>query len=450
MITDTPRGALDALYREIFDRGVRYCLPSAVLEWTGSVEPATAQLTLSSQRDRRLALEWLGGTYALEQPGRSLTDNEIKLLRSIGLVLSARYRMFLDSSRAAERLDLFRGLPEDRFVSAYLDPSPYMRYMRGDAPPLDRVAEAIEVLRISSSSTYENRRINTGVLLFGTLPDPCHDPPLLPDGALPYAQALTTIRTFYRLSDGMRTVALVDGVGRMVELIDIEEWAAPYSSTPLPAPCAARFAKHCRATLCGGHVCLVLTSNGEIKAFAGGAQVFNFLDGRWRLSDMAEKYASWAAAAAHPALAERLFTTALNLAERRRGGLLVVLDDPADAMHLVPLADQLTAGPTAGAAGESKQQFHYLLRGKSVLDLTPTVLESVARIDGAIVSDRDSNLLAFGTILRHHRDVEVEQDVSEGGRTAAAIGASRFGHVLKISEDGLVSFYAGGRALWEI
>jgi hypothetical protein len=207
MITDTPRGALEALYREMFERGVRYCLPSAVLERAGSVEPAAAQLTVSSGRNRRLDLEWLGGTYVLEQPGRSLTDNEIKLLRSIGLVLSARYRVLLDSARAAERLDLFRGLPEDRFVSAYLDPSPYSR---GDAPPLDRVAEAIEVLRISSSSTYENRRINTGVLLFGTLQDPCHEAPPLPDGALPYAQALTTTRTFYRLSDGMRTVALVE------------------------------------------------------------------------------------------------------------------------------------------------------------------------------------------------------------------------------------------------
>src|SRR5262249_25856244 len=155
-------------------------------------------------------------------------------------------------------------------------------------PGVDRVAEAIEVLRISSSSTYENSRINSGVLLFGKLLDPYHAQPVCPDGALPYAQELTTTRTFYRLSDGIRTVALVDAAGRMVELVDIDEWAAPLSASPLPAPCAARFAAHCRATLSGGHVCLVLTPNGEIKAFAEGAQVFNFLEGRWRLSDMAE------------------------------------------------------------------------------------------------------------------------------------------------------------------
>lgn len=447
MVTNTPRGALDALNREIFERGVRYCLPAAELKRAGAVEPAIAQLSMTRRDAQRLDLVWLGEAYQLEQPGRPITDNEIKLLRGIGLVLSARYRVFLDSSLAVERLDLFRGLPEDRFVSAFLDPSPYSH---GDASAIDRVAKAIEVLRISSSSTYENRRINTGVLLFGNLPDPCHSRPPLPDGALPYAQALTTTRTFYRLSDGMQTVALVDGAGRLVELVDIEEWAAPYAAMPLPAPCAARFGPHCRATLCGGHVCLVLTANGEIKAFAEGAQVFNFLEGRWRLSDMAEKYASWALVIAHSALAERLFTAALNLAERRRGGLFVVLDDPADAMRLVPVADQLDTGPSADAEAESKQQFHYLLRGRSVLDLTPTVLESIARIDGAIVLDRQSNLLAFGSILRHHHDGELDRDVSEGGRTAAAVGASRHGHALKVSEDGLVTFYAGGRAVWEI
>ena len=46
---------------------------------------------------------------------------------------------------------------------------------------------------------------------------------------------------------------------------------------------------------------------------------------------------------------------------------------------------------------------HYLLRHKSILDLEPSVLESVARMDGGIVLDRDGNLLAFGAILATRR-----------------------------------------------
>jgi hypothetical protein len=382
--------------------------------------------------------------------GRELTENEHKLLRSIARVLSMRYRMLIDSAVAVERIEMFRGLPEDRFVSAFLDAAPHTE---GSPLMLDRVSEAIEVLRISSSSTYENRRINTGVLLFGRGPDPCHDAPPLPEGALSYAQELTTTRTFHRLCDGMRTLALVDGSGRMVELVDIAEWAAPFADMPLPVPCALRFRAHCRATLCGGHVCLVLTPNGEIKAFADGTQVFNFLDGRWRLSDTAEKYAAWERALEGIALAERLFTTALNLAERRRGGLFVVLDDQQAANRLVSSDDRIDLPhpvSLAAAPTRSKDLFHYLLRGKSALDLTPTVLESIARIDGAIVVDREASLLAFGAILRHQFDGGPDSTAVEGGRTTAAIAASRYGHVLKVSEDGLVSYYSGGRCVWEL
>ncbi len=448
MTSTTPRGALDALYREVFERGVGYCLPDVELRRTGLVEPPAARLTIATLDNGVVRLSWLGVSYELRHPDRGLTESETRLLHSIGRVLTARYRVLLDSAIAAEGLDLFRGVPEDRFVSAALDPGPYTR---GDGLGRDRVAEAIEVLRISSSTTYENRRINTGVLLFGNLPDPCHSAPPLPDGALLYGPALTTFRTFHRLSDGMRTVALVNAAGRMVELVDIEEWAAPFGDMTLPTPSADQFAAHCRATLCGGHICLVLTRNGEIKAFADGMQMFTLLDGRWRLSDIGEKYALWQRAIQRPALAERLFTTALNLAERRRGGLFVVLTNRDAADLLVPDNDRLEVTRTFGGDDpRSKNQFHYLLRGKSVLDLTPTVLESIARIDGAIVLDEASNLMAFGAILRHHVEAARDRYTAEGGRTTAAIVASRYGQVLKVSEDGLVGFYSAGRCIWEL
>ena len=443
MPIDASRSLVDALAREIFERGVRSCLPTTRLVRTGSVEPPVARLMTMRRDESSVELAWLGDAYRLEHSNRHFTEAEINFLDSIGTV-SLRYRELIDSAVAEERLELMRGVPEDHFVSAYLDPSPYTC----EPPTMDRIADAIEVLRVSSSSTYENRRINSGVLLFGNWADPCHALPPLREGALRYDQALTTSRTFHRLSDGMRTVALVDGAGLMVDLVDIDEWAAPVSDRALPVPCSQQFAAHCRATICGGHVCLVLTPNGEIKAFANGMQVFNRLDGRWRLTDASDKYASWKHALDDGPLAERLFTSALNLAELRRGGLFVVLADPSAASHLLTPHDRLDLTSADASEPPAQEQFNYLLRGKLALDLTPTVLESIARIDGAIVLDRASNLLAFGAILRHH--VDLDPFVAEGGRTTAAISASRYGHVLKVSEDGLVSFYAAGRQVWEM
>jgi len=39
--------------------------------------------------------------------------------------------------------------------------------------------------------------------------------------------------------------------------------------------------------------------------------------------------------------------------------------------------------------------------------------------------------------------------IIEGARTTAAMAASRFGPVLKVSEDGLISFYDGNK-VWDI
>jgi len=301
-------------------------------------------------------------------------------------------------------------------------------------------------------STYENRRISTGAILFGRMPDPCHELPAKAPSALRYSPGLTSIRSFYRLCDGLQTLALVDQNGFLAEIVDVEEWAQAYADIPLPVPSTARYQTHSRATLCGGHVCIILTPNGEMKIIANGVQMFRFWNGRWRLTDAERKYELWTKAVRNSELAERLFVAALNLAEERRGGLLVVLDDPRSATKLVSTTDLVKHLPDRGhdpVAG-TKDQLHYLLHKKRVLDVPVPVLETIARIDGGIVLDQESSLLAFGAILRHQDLDDLHPENIEGGRTTAAIAASRYGNVLEISEDGLISFFQRGNCVWDI
>jgi hypothetical protein len=444
--TEPHRIFIDRYFEELLARGIQYFLPTSELTIVGRSEEGNPDLC-SNSRDGGADLEWLGAKYSLVNQGKEFTEHEQKLVKGIGKVLSTRYKLLLNAEVVVRSSETFNGLPEDHYVSGFLDP-----YVFAGAATLDkvtdRVSRAIELLRISALSTYEDRRISTGALLFGFQPDACHELPAQPAGALPYSSELTSIRSFHRICDGLRTVALVDREGLMVELVDIMAWGRPNAERELPVPSARRYEAHTRATLCGGHVCLVLTPNGEIKIFADGVQVFNFLDGRWHLTDAVEKYRVWEDALGNKDLAHRLFSVALNLAESRRGGLFVILDDRQRAHELLGKRD-LLHGQYGSAKGGSKNQLHYLLRCRRVTELSQPVLETIACIDGSIVLDRDGNLLAFGAILRHGSVTVAPDEVAEGSRTAAAIAASRFGDVLKVSEDGRLSFYKGGHCVWD-
>ena len=224
--------------------------------------------------------------------------------------------MISDPTLVEQRFELFKGLPEDRYVSAFVDRAPYAK-KAWQGP--DRIEDAIEVLRTSSLSTYENRRISTGALLFGNRRDACHEPPTTPIGALRYNSTLTSSRSFFRLSDGLQTLALVDKDGFLAEIVNVAEWARPCADIKLSVPTALKYEMHSRATLCGGHICMILTPNEEVEIEADGVQVFHFWNGRWRVTNTQRKYNLWTEAVGNFQLSERLLAAAATESRRLAG-----------------------------------------------------------------------------------------------------------------------------------
>jgi hypothetical protein len=438
------RLGLEGLYQQLLARGIRYFLPSSQIEIVGRAGEPPKQVIFREMPDGGLTFEWLGNKYLVSNHGK-FSDHEQRMLRSICTFLSTRYELLFDREIIARNMPVFGGPTEDRYISTFLDPRVFDNASSAATLP-DRVSAAIEVLRISALSSYEDKRIATGALLFGSLPDVCHSLPPQPADALQYSSELTSIRSFHRICDGLQTLALIDGSGCMVELVDVQEWAKPFSETELPVPAARRYRTHSQATLCGGHICLVLTPNGEIKIFGDGVQLFNFFAGRWHLTDAVSKYQTWEAAIGRGDLAAGLFSAGLNLAEHRRGGMFVVVESPEAAHQLMSELDLLETERRERAG--AKNQLNYLLRKTRATELSPAVLESIAQIDGSVVLDRDSRLLAFGAILRSRPPVDDNEEIGEGGRTAAGISASQFANVLMISEGGQLSFYRKGRCVW--
>ena len=448
-----PAIAVGALYDTVLQSALRQFFERASLdtEVTPSVSSDGRLSIEPSANPSALIIRWFGTRYTLRVPPRwPFTAHEVRLAQAIGAVLAARYSAILNPRIVAERNDLFRGFIEDRYVGAFLDHRPYA--VDGREAKADRIASVIELLRVAALSSYENRPISTGVVMLGTPTDPCRPDTPLPPTAPSYTES-TAIKSLFRLADGVRTVFLANSEGRLLDIIDIERWANQVNrQQALQVPCAKAYQPHARATLQQGHVCAVLSPSREIKIFAEGAEVFTFRGAAWHLLDLQAKYRQWAEAVGDEALAMRIFQTALDLADAREGALFVVTRDTANAVaKLVSPADRLDVPhDSAGRAGPtSRRDLLELLEGRSLTDLDPNVLAALASLDGAIVVDQNARLLAAGAILRHPPSAELEAGVVEGARTSAALGASKFGPVLKVSEDGIITFFDGEK-VWDI
>ncbi len=453
-----PAIAASALYDSFLQSALRRFLDRATLE-TEAIPSASSdgRLAIEPTGDpSALVVRWFGMRYMLRvPPRRPFSAHEIRMARAIGGVLAARFRAILSPQFIAERGELFRGAIEDRYVGAFIDQKPY-----GLGPKenwADRIASAIEVLRVAALSSYENRPISTGVLLLNADDDPVRPNPRVRQAAPVYSQSLTAIKSFYRLVDGVHTVFLLNRDLQLVDLVDIEQWGrtAWHGADPR-VPGAQSYQAHSRATLGGGHVCLVLSPSHEVKVFAEGAQVFAFRGAHWHLLDLEAKYEAWAEGVGNPQLAQRLFQTALDLADAREGALFVVLRDPGVALpQLVAPADRMdwerqAEGDTPTSSNPSRRHLLYLLAGRTATELDPSVLAALASMDGALVMDPTGRLLAGGAILRHPPLAESGSVWEvEGARTTAALAASRFGSVLKVSEDGVITYYDGER-VWDI
>src|SRR6476619_165671 len=219
-----PVFAASALYDSLLQAALRQFFSRATFE----TEPIPS---LSS--DGRLAIEptndpsvltvrWFGSRYVLHVPARRpFTPQEVRLAKAIGSVLALRYRAIFDPRQMLERGDLFRGAIEDRYVSAFLNAQEQSDAALARA---DLVATALEILRVAALSSYENKSISSGVLL---VDDDARVPiaPTTSSGhAYKYSPALTGIKSFYRLSDGLETLFLVNREGTVLDIVEIDRY----------------------------------------------------------------------------------------------------------------------------------------------------------------------------------------------------------------------------------
>ena len=458
-MTLPPVFAASALYDSLLQAALRQFFDRATFETVATPSLSSdGRLAIEPTGDpSALAVRWFGTRHVLNVPAsRPFTTHEVRFARAIGAVLAARYRAIFDPKQMLERGDLFRGAIEDRYVAAFLDERAYGPSQSLGQNRADLVAGVIEVLRVAALSSYENRSISSGVLIVDSEMDPLSSEASPDAQAYRYSLTLTAVKSFYRVCDGVQTMFLVNRNGYVLDIVDLDQWRRSHGSdAEIEVTCPAPYTAHALATAGNRNICVVLSPNHEIKVFAEGVEMFTFSNARWHLLDLKAKYDLWAAAIGHPSLAERLFQTALDLADARQGALFVLLRDADIALPtLVAPQDQLDS-PLAASHAEGvpphRTQLMYMLRGRTAMSVAPPVLSGLARIDGATVMDISGRMLAIGAILRHGEGVQPHSAFAlEGARTTAAMAAARHGPVLKVSEDGVVTFFDRQEKIWDI
>jgi len=451
-----PVFAASALYDNLLQSALRQFFGRATFE----TEPipslsSDGRLAIEPTNDPSvLSIRWFGSRHVLHVPTRRpFTQHEVRLAKALGSVLAMRYRAIFDPRQMLERGDLFRGAIEDRYVGAFLD-----GHEHGDAAHsrADLVATALEVLRVAALSSYENRPISSGALLIDSQDGREAAAIARPDGqSYKYTQALTGIKSFYRLSDGLETLFLVNREGTVLDIVEVARYSASVSNArpvTLDVPGPTRYRAHTMATAGNRNIGVVLSPSHEIKVFAQGVEMFSFRNARWHLLDVQAKQEMWERSVGNAALANRLFQTALDLADAREGALFVVLRDPDNSLPLlVAPGDRLDAPRGKPGDVPDRVQLLHMLRGRSAVGLDPAVLAGLARTDGATVMDEAGRLLAVGAILLHTEPPEPHSTLAvEGARTTAAMAAGRYAAVLKVSEDGLITFYDRQERIWDI
>ncbi|MEK6225398.1 MAG: hypothetical protein AABM40_03795 [Chloroflexota bacterium] len=297
--------------------------------------------------------------------------------------------------------------------------------------------ELFEAMRTLAGETYENRSISLGCIL---------DPYDESASSVKFPEDFFRLKKYKALTDGFRTAYVISSAGRLVRLIDLQRTDPDVELTgqsmfPEWAENIARLSRNGRCGVC-------LTRAGDFLVFVDGALRFVYRFGRWRylnnahIVDLLRNLArvQRVAPARVGVVTKSVYRTALDVSFRRSGGLLVVLRARARLRELVREGDCIDDD----SRPEIDRALDGALPSRAIQAIPRRILAELAGLDGALVFANSGQLLAYSAILRPKRQGQIAR--TEGSRTKAAIGASLYGLVVKISADGGIEVFSEGRA----
>ena len=176
----------------------------------------------------------------------------------------------------------------------------------------------------------------------------------------------------------------------------------------------------------------VLNNRSEIEILFEDQKLFVWRKGKWSIFDPDIFYDFLDTFLSKDAI-DAILWTAYALSKIRHGTLILVGDINTQ------LVTKLKKGSVAGKHDLSQELIDQI-SNKSVVGLKNSgELIRILSSDGLTIVDTNGSIIDSGIIT--DTSTIKRKDVTGGGRTTAAIAASNFGKVIKISEDGPIELY---------
>jgi hypothetical protein len=294
------------------------------------------------------------------------------------------------------------------------------------------LSDVFGALHTLAEQTYENRALTFGCVL---------DPTIENNSTAVFPKDFVTAKKYRALSDGYRTAYHLSSSGQIVNFVDLNDFEIrPLTRRHFYPRWAEPMARASRDRRCG----ISLSRQGDLLVFDEGSLRFTYRNGRWQYWNHAHLVTLLRdrARAQHvrPSNLGRIvgdvYRVALDISFRRAGALFVVLRNRHSLRKIVRVGDAIDDPGRTPADVE----FDQAVGGSGI---TRSVIVELASLDGAVVLNNSGHVLAYGAVLRPRRTGRLRG--SEGSRTKAAIGASHYGLSVKVSSDGDITVYHGGK-----
>lgn len=196
-----------------------------------------------------------------------------------------------------------------------------------------------------------------------------------------------------------------------------------------------------------GVALIVATQHGDIWVRLSNRMTFLRRRSRWQYLDLAP-IETMIARHCEPLVAVAILRMALDASSDRRGALFAVVTDPGHVSELVP---------DHGQNGRSNRTLRDMLAGLDILEPAhAALLRSAASVDGAMVFTSqgkvaDGACMVVGPPPERIQALNLKHLKSyPGARSTAARNCSVYGVAIKVSHDGPISIFEGGRLKLEL